>query len=73
MFIDANDNGVLDAGERVAITRRKGIFSFSLPSGRYVVRQVPPSGSQGTGPGRYVVKLGRVKAATGINFGSRSS
>jgi hypothetical protein len=71
VYLDENDNGVLDPGERVAVTGRKGTYAFGLASGRYVVRQVVPAGSEETSAGRYVVKLGRTKHRTGINFGSR--
>jgi parallel beta-helix repeat protein len=39
IFLDTNNNGVLDPGERYAITNDKGEFMFlGLRAGRYVVR-----------------------------------
>jgi hypothetical protein len=69
VYIDADNDGVLDAGERVARSGRGGRYSFALPSGRYIVRQVPPSGVGATSKAA-VVKLGRAKSAT-VNFGSK--
>ena len=71
VYLDENNNGVLDAGERVSSTGKRGTYAFALPSGRYVVRQVVPAGSEETTPGRYIVKLGRTRHAGNINFGSR--
>jgi Ca2+-binding RTX toxin-like protein len=45
VFIDANDNGVLNAGEKSTVTDITGWFLFNnLPLGRYVVRHIVPPG-----------------------------
>src|SRR6185295_12387585 len=45
VYIDANDDGVLNAGEASTLTDVTGWFQFNdLPLGRYVVRHVVPAG-----------------------------
>src|SRR5205807_281363 len=40
LFLDANGNGVLDQGERIAVTDSSGHYAFSgLPVDAYSVRQ----------------------------------
>jgi hypothetical protein len=75
MFIDENGNGTYDPGvDRVAVTNRFGEYSFTLPAGRFVVRQVLPSGFTATTAAYEVVRVGTargyVKSAAGRNFGS---
>ena len=55
VFLDANNNGTLDAGELSttvsAVTATSSIFSFaSVPIGSYVLRQILPSGYSQTSP-----------------------
>src|SRR5436305_11355014 len=39
VYIDANDNGLLDTGERTAVSAGDGSYQFlSLPAGSYVLR-----------------------------------
>ncbi|NER03401.1 MAG: hypothetical protein F6K17_12680, partial [Okeania sp. SIO3C4] len=45
VFLDSNDNSILDNEERTAITDSLGVYDFDgLPPGTYTVRQVPPPG-----------------------------
>jgi hypothetical protein len=59
-FLDANGNGVLDPGERTALTDANGLYAFfDLPpdSTQTVVAQ-PAPGYYVTGPDRYTVAVG---------------
>ncbi|MEG3986022.1 SdrD B-like domain-containing protein [Microcoleus sp. S28C3] len=48
-FIDANNNGLLDAAERSTVTDANGNFQFpNLSPGNYAVREIVPSGSTTT-------------------------
>ena len=68
VYLDANDNGQLDPGERTATTDADGHYAFdALGPGRYVVRRVLPKGAVLTRPtyaitlalgGRAVVRIG---------------
>lgn len=45
VYLDDNDNGVRDAGERFARTDRRGFYYFPrVPSGDYILRQEVPFG-----------------------------
>ena len=60
VYLDANNNGKLDAGETLAVTNALGDYKFSnLPNGTYHVREVVPAGYQLTYPdsGQYVETL----------------
>ncbi|MEG4403102.1 DUF4347 domain-containing protein, partial [Microcoleus sp. N9_A4] len=49
VFLDTNNNTILDAGETSATTGADGSFNFpNLPAGTYNVREVVPAGSQST-------------------------
>jgi len=51
VFVDANDNGVLDAGEPVTTTATDGSYAFTgLVAGSYVVKQVPQAQWQQVAP-----------------------
>ncbi len=51
VYLDANNNGVLDPGELSTITDSSGQYSFAnLPPGQYIVRQVLPLGYSQTKP-----------------------
>ncbi|MEG4576420.1 SdrD B-like domain-containing protein, partial [Microcoleus sp. N3A4] len=47
-FIDANGNGVRDAGELSAVTNANGNFLFTLSPGNYTVTEMVPVGSTPT-------------------------
>lgn len=54
VFIDANNNGKLDSGERSDLTDADGAYLFSgLAAGTYDVSVVNPSGVGQTSPGRF--------------------
>lgn len=51
VYIDANDNGILDAGDQVTTTDSFGHYALSgLAAGAYVVREVQPAGWASTVP-----------------------
>lgn len=51
VYIDANDNGILDPGEQVVTTDSFGHYALSgLAAGTYVVREVQPGGWASTVP-----------------------
>jgi uncharacterized protein (DUF2141 family) len=73
VFLDTNNDGILDAGETSAFTGPNGDFSFpNLPAGTYSVREVVPSFTQPTTPNPVSVTLaaGQTTPAT-VNFGNR--
>ncbi len=68
IFIDANDNGLLDAGEASAVTDASGAYLFSgLNSGVYDIAEVFQTSWQQTSPGRggRVLERASVDAAGG--------
>ncbi len=78
VFLDTNDDGVLDAAEDFAVTDGAGNYSFDssydLPAGTYYVA-VDPAPIPGVGqwvavpPGHIEVTLASGEVATGIDFG----
>ncbi|MCA9050254.1 MAG: hypothetical protein KDA89_16075, partial [Planctomycetaceae bacterium] len=51
IYVDANDNGVLDTGELSTQTGADGAYQFlDVPTGKYSVREVTPSGFIQTTP-----------------------
>lgn len=75
VYIDANNNGKLDPGERSAFTDINGNWSFAgLGIGTYVVRVVPVAGAVATKPtgGVLTIKLTAGQASTGNLIGERS-
>ncbi len=51
IYIDENNNGNLDAGEKVVDTDKNGYYSFVLPSNNtYVVRELNQNGWEQTSP-----------------------
>jgi hypothetical protein len=73
VFLDTNNDGILDAGETSANTGANGDFTFpNLPAGTYNVREVVPSFTQPTTPNPVPVTLtaGQTTPAT-VNFGNR--
>ncbi len=73
VYLDTNNNGTLNAGERSTTTDANGDYSFSgLAAGTYTVRQVIPSLHYQTAPlsnAGQTVKLSAGQGAMGINFG----
>ena len=74
VFLDADNDGQLDAGEATTTTNSVGAYSFSgLAPGTYSVRVIPNSGWQNTVPstGLRTVTLTGGQSATGLLFGLR--
>jgi protocatechuate 3,4-dioxygenase beta subunit len=73
VFLDANHNGMLDPGEQFTDTDAQGNFTLGdLPPGTYTVRQVVPSGWQGSAPaaGFSTVTVAAGQSAGVADFGS---
>jgi hypothetical protein len=70
VYLDANNNGVLDAGEVSTVTASDGTFSFSnLVAGTYHVQQVLPANEFQTGRINADVTLSSGQSASGVEFG----
>jgi len=65
VFVDANGNGVLDAGETSTVTSADGTYSLPVASGNNRIAAVAPPGFIFTTPASRQVSGG----ATGVNFG----
>jgi hypothetical protein len=70
VFLDANNNGIFDLGEKNTKTDAAGHYSFVLNAGNYVVRVQPLAGFVVTTPatGKYVVALGSGQVLNNLNF-----
>ncbi len=72
IYLDLNNNGSLDSGERSTLTGSNGSFSFTgLSSGNYIVREVVASGWVRTFPtleDKYSVSVVAGSSRTNINF-----
>jgi len=51
IYVDADDNGVLDPDETSVTTASDGSYSLTLPPGTHVIREVLPTGWAQTYPG----------------------
>ncbi len=87
IFLDFNDNGILDAGEPLTITMddspvtafdETGLYWLNVQPGTHTVREVAPDGFRQTFPtpqaptsGAHVVKLASGEIVEGINFGNQ--
>jgi uncharacterized protein (DUF2141 family) len=74
IFIDKNNNGVLDTGEKSVLTDASGKYSLTaLNAGTYIIRIVQQKGFRRTAPssGFYSVTLSGNAIATGKNFGEK--
>jgi uncharacterized delta-60 repeat protein len=71
VFLDSNNNGQLDSGERSAVTDASGSFTFNnLSAGTYHVRRVFPSGwTYSTAP--IDITLTANESAAGLAIGSK--
>jgi protocatechuate 3,4-dioxygenase beta subunit len=73
IFLDTNNNGVLDPGELNTTTDVNGNYSFAnLGSGAYRVREVVPPGFVPTTANPVVIIVFGGKAIDGVNFGNFS-
>ena len=73
VYLDKNQNGKLDTGEKKLLTDSSGNFEFDdLTPGTYYVREVTPSGYRLTAPSKtdYVVGLSNGVNGTGKSFGN---
>jgi serine-aspartate repeat-containing protein C/D/E len=74
VFLDTNNNGVLDSGEPTATTNSSGEYTFSgLAAGTYKVQDVVPSGEKLTTVGSYTITLSSTTASTNKNFGNEAT
>ncbi|MEG4858743.1 SdrD B-like domain-containing protein [Microcoleus sp. K1-B6] len=74
VFLDTNNDGILDAGETPTTTGADGSFTFgNLPAGTYNVREVVPAGTQTTtdNPVSVTLAAGQTTPAT-VNFGNQA-
>jgi len=75
VYLDKNNNGKFDSGEKYQLTDSNGDFSFgSLSPGNYRVREVLPAGyRRTTSAASYTVSLANGVNGTGKNFGNATS
>lgn len=66
VYLDANNNNVLDAGEVSTLTSSKGTYAFTVVGGTYHVRQITTVGYRITTPaaGFYTVNVSNGQATT---------
>lgn len=70
VYIDANNNGGLDAGEVTAVTNSFGNYRFFLPEGTWRVRQALPAGWYWTFPSSvYNIFASPTQPAANKHFG----
>ncbi|MEQ8958979.1 MAG: SdrD B-like domain-containing protein, partial [Coleofasciculus sp. C2-GNP5-27] len=71
IFIDANDNGSLDAGETNTTTDSHGNYSFTdLTAGNYTIREVQQTGWQQTTTNPSAINVTSGTDTTGVDFGN---
>ena len=71
VYIDANNNGVLDTGESRVVTDASGNYQFTgLAAGSYVVREVLQSGWSQTTASSITVVASGTSSFGGNNFGN---
>jgi len=71
IFIDANNNGTLEATEPSTVTNATGAYAFAnIPPGNYSLREVQQPGWTQTTPNPGPVNLTGGANITGINFGN---
>jgi glucose/arabinose dehydrogenase len=72
VWLDADNDKILDAGERTQTTASNGKYTFSnLPTGLQIIRQVLPSGWRQTRPApgnAFTINLGPGQVAGGYDF-----
>ncbi len=76
IYIDINNNGLLDAGEPFSVTNSSGRYEFTgLLAGTYTIREVNREGWIRHTPGldqdyKYIINLSAGQNATDYNFGN---
>ena len=74
IYLDLNDNGVLDGGELLDVTDEDGNYRFGgLLAGTHVVRELVPIDYTQTfpaGDGSHTIDLGDGESASGVDFGN---
>src|SRR4051812_47482355 len=73
VYIDANNNAQLDAGETSLLSDANGAYKFlNLTPGSYTIRQIAPASWIATAPasGAHTVNLNSGQNATGFGLGS---
>ena len=73
VYIDVNNNSILDAGELSQVTDSLGQYSFDgLASGTYTLREIVPNGLVQTSPdnGALTIELGVASTIDNLNFGN---
>jgi peptidyl-prolyl cis-trans isomerase A (cyclophilin A) len=71
VFLDANDNGILDSGETSTQPTAQGEYSFNVQPGDYTVRTVPISSDFAitTGASEFTQTIELGDRATNLDFG----
>ena len=75
IYLDVNENGVLDADEPTQVTDANGLYSFAdLVPGTYTVREVVPTGFSQTSPieGQFTVEVTGGEVIEELDFGNIS-
>lgn len=75
IFVDLNNNGLVDPREPNDITGADGSYALTVPPGQYVIREVVPPGWTLTAPasGFHSVRVNFLgQEITGIDFGNSS-
>ncbi|MEL7313960.1 MAG: S8 family serine peptidase, partial [Cyanobacteria bacterium J06559_3] len=72
IYLDANDNGILDSGERFTQTSADGTYAFNfLEAGTYTVKEVQQPGWERTAPlVPTVVPLAAGETVAGVDIGN---
>ncbi|MDP7348482.1 MAG: SdrD B-like domain-containing protein, partial [Phycisphaeraceae bacterium] len=71
VFVDADDNGILGAGEDSDVTGPDGTYEIAgLSPGQHIVREVVPAGFTQTTPETHSVTVADQQITPDINFGN---
>jgi len=71
IFLDSNNDGILDEDEASAVTDVDGSYQFSdLSAGMYNVREIQQPGFESTTVNPVIIDLAADEDRTGVNFGN---